>query len=246
MLDTTDRQPSVRAWRTAVFAVFLGNGLGMAAIVSRTPSLRDLLGLSTTEVGLTIFAVSAGSILGLLTASHVIHRFGPRLTITVALTVCGVTLALAGAATSLGSYALTLLSFAVYGIATALCDVGMNVEGGGVERAGGRPIMPWFHAFWSLGSVVSAGLGALAAQVGIPPVVHFALIGAVMIVIALVATRSLPHWPRARRGCAGASPSRWCRRRSPRWHRRRGGGWPARPPRPGRSPPRRASRRRTR
>jgi fucose permease len=199
MLDTTDRRPSVRGWRTAVFAVFLGNGLGMAAIVSRTPSMRDLLGLSTAEVGLTIFAVSAGSILGLLTASHVIHRFGARLTITVALAACGVTLALAGAATSVGSYALTLAAFAVYGVATALCDVGMNVEGGGVERAGGRPIMPWFHAFWSLGSVVSAGLGALAAQVGIPPVAHFAVIGAVMVVGALVATRWLPrtHEPTA-------------------------------------------------
>ena len=80
----------------------------------------------------------------------------------------------------------------MFGFSSSICDVAMNVEGGGVERATGTAIMPWFHAAWSVGTVVSAGLGSAAAFADVPPLVHLVVIGAVMVVGGVVATRFVP------------------------------------------------------
>ena len=44
----------------------------------------------------------------------------------------------------------------------------MNVEGAGVERVIGRTIMPWFHASWSLGTVIGAGIGCACGVRDVP------------------------------------------------------------------------------
>ncbi|WP_344201271.1 MFS transporter [Pseudolysinimonas kribbensis] len=190
---TTTRSPRVTAWRTAVFAIFATNGLGISAVISRTPTIRDELHITVAEVGVLIVAASIGAIVGLLLSSHIVHWLGGRRTIAITLSACGIGVAGIGLGAALGSYAVAWISLLVYGAASSICDVGMNVEGAGVERASGTAIMPWFHAAWSLGGVISAGLGSIAAFAGIPPVVHFAVIGAIIVASAIVATRFIPR-----------------------------------------------------
>jgi cyanate permease len=67
----------------------------------------------------------------------------------------------------------------------------MNVDGAAVERALGRSIMPRFHAGWSLGTFTGAGLGAVAAGVGVPLSAHYAVAPAFAVAGALVASRRL-------------------------------------------------------
>ena len=69
------------AWRNAVFVIFALSGIGMASWVARTPSIRDALGASTFEMGLIVFGLAAGSIVGLTTSSHVLARIGSAATI---------------------------------------------------------------------------------------------------------------------------------------------------------------------
>ena len=182
-----------RAWRNAIFVVFLLNGLGAAAWVSRIPSIRDHLGVSVSEVGILLLSVSAGSIAGLLVSGHLVHWLGGRRIILLFLSGCGIALLAIGfGASVLGSVPVTMAGFALYGFATGICDVAMNVEGAGAERANGRNIMPWFHACWSFGTVAGAGIGSAAAFARVDPVIHFAVMAAVLIAGAVVVVRWIP------------------------------------------------------
>jgi hypothetical protein len=67
----------------------------------------------------------------------------------------------------------------------------MNVDGAAVERELGRSIMPRFHACWSLGTFTGAGVGAVAAGVGVPLAVHYAVVPACGVAVAMVASRRL-------------------------------------------------------
>src|SRR5437868_13492407 len=50
----------------------------------------------------------------------------------------------------------------VFGASGGAMDVSMNAHGVAVERELGRPIMSSLHGGWSVGGVLSAGLGGLA------------------------------------------------------------------------------------
>lgn len=193
MSTTATRPASAVAWRNAIFAVFTLNGFGAAAWISRLPSIRDHLDVSVADVGVLIFGVSVGAIIGMILSSHVVHWIGERRVILIFLGLCGASLIIVGVgATVLDSFAIAILGFGVFGLATGICDVGMNVSGAGAERAVGRNIMPWFHASWSIGTVTGAGVGAVAAFAGVPVWVHLGVIGVLQIVGAFVVVRWIP------------------------------------------------------
>ena len=66
----------------------------------------------------------------------------------------------------------------------------MNVEGADVERRLGRTVMPRFHAGFSFGAIVGAGVGVLAARFAVPIPVHFILIAVVALAAVLIAVRA--------------------------------------------------------
>ncbi len=54
----------------------------------------------------------------------------------------------------------------LFGFGNGSLDVMMNVEATAIEQQMGRTILPVFHAFFSFGTVIGAGLGAGAAALG--------------------------------------------------------------------------------
>jgi MFS family permease len=192
-VTTTSRPTRSRAWRNAVFVTFALNGFGMAAWIARIPSVRDHLDITVAQVGILIFGVSAGSVIGLILASHVVHWLGGRQSIRLALILAGVALAGVGFGTTvLSSFGVVLAALALYGFCSSICDVAMNVEGAAVERTTGRTIMPLFHASWSLGTVVGAGIGSVAAFAGIPPLWHLGAIGLLLMIATPIVVRFIP------------------------------------------------------
>ena len=192
-MTTTSPPARPVAWRNAVFVTFALNGFGISAWVARIPSVRDHLGITVAQVGVLIFGISVGSVVGLVLASHIVHWLGGRQSIRLALIVAGLALAGVGFGTTvLSSFGVVLASLLLYGFCSAICDVAMNVEGAAVERASGRTIMPLFHASWSLGTVLGAGLGSAAAFAGIDPVWHLGAIGLLLIVAIPIVVRFIP------------------------------------------------------
>jgi predicted MFS family arabinose efflux permease len=64
-------------------------------------------------------------------------------------------------------------------------DVAMNAWAAEVERKNERPLMSSFHAMWSLGAGIGAGLGALSAfyEIGMP--MHFTISSIVIFLVTL-------------------------------------------------------------
>lgn len=155
-------------WRNALFVVFTINGLGFSTWLARVPAIRDGLDISTAEVAALLFTGALGAVSGLVFSSHIIAWLGLRNTILF-FGLLGL-LGLAGIGVGsawVSSYALTVIAIIMAGAGNGIADVAMNVEGAAVEKAVNRNIMPWFHAFWSLGTVAGAGLSAVMSFLGI-------------------------------------------------------------------------------
>ncbi|MEP6482536.1 MAG: MFS transporter [Rhodoglobus sp.] len=178
----------ILAWRNAVFVIFAMLGLAIASWVARLPAARDAMHLEPAQVGLLVFGIAAGSIIGLLASSHVVARLGAIRTMRLGVVVLAVGLAVAGIGATVGpSFPVSFVGLLVFGAATGITDVAMNVSGAANERVLGRAIMPVFHAFFSFGTMLGAGLGALAELVHLPIAIHLGAIGAVMIIGMLLA-----------------------------------------------------------
>lgn len=181
-------------WRNAVFVVFFLSGIGLASWVSRVPAVRDILGASTLEMGLLIFGLAVGSIVGLLASSHVLARFGARSTMVACLVVGPLGFAVAGLGANVGpSFWVIFLGLAIFGAGTGMCDVAMNVSGAANERVLRRTIMPLFHAAFSLGTMVGAGIGALAEKLDVAVAIHIGAVSAAMIAAVLVTAPFILH-----------------------------------------------------
>jgi len=206
-VTTTSRAPRPTAWRNAVFVAFALNGFGISAWVARIPSVRDHLRISVAEVGILIFGLSVGAVLGLILAGHIVHWLGGRQSIRVSLIVAGVALAGVGFGTTvLSSFGVVLAALVIYGFCSSICDVAMNVEGAAVERTTGRTIMPLFHASWSLGTVAGAGIGSAAAFNGIDPVWHLGAVGVLLIVAVPIVAAFIPADDHLDEGDTPAAP----------------------------------------
>lgn len=187
---------SLRAWRNALFAIFGLCGFVFANWVSRIPGVRDALQASTDRMGLLVLGVAVGAMLGLSVSSHVVARVGARVTIAWAYCLAPLGLIAVGAVTATApSFAAILACLVVTGAGSSVTDVAMNVSGSANEQAIGRNLMPFFHAAFSLGTVLGAGVGALVQFIGIPLGLHLCGIGVFGIGANLAAIRFLPQEP---------------------------------------------------
>lgn len=180
----------VMAWRNGIFVIFAMCGIGIASWMARTPAIKAALDVSTAEMGILIFAIAIGSILGLLSSSHLLASFGARAVMAICLVIGPIGLVVAGLAVTFGQfYWVAFLGLGIFGVGMATCDVAMNLSGAVNERILGRTIMPVFHAFFSFGTMIGAGLGALAELLHVSIALQAAIVSAVMVAAGLLAVR---------------------------------------------------------
>ncbi|WP_250005387.1 MFS transporter [Actinoplanes sp. M2I2] len=201
--------------RLALFALFFLPGLGISSWVTRTPDIRDLLGASTAQMGLVLFGLSAGSMLGILTSGRVVSRFGTRPVVAVGIVTTAVSIPVIGFGAGVSQSAVVAAGLFLFGLGMGGGEVAMNIEGADVERLTGRPVLPTMHGFFSLGTVVGAAAGMALTAVAFPVPWHLAAIGLISVPVALAAVRRLPYGVgRSTTGPAGAG------RREPVWRDR--------------------------
>ncbi|MFF7542948.1 MFS transporter [Streptomyces canus] len=184
----TDR--AIRRRRHALFLLFFLPGIALSSWVTRTPDVRDQLGLSTGQMGLVLFGLSVGSMIGILCSGRFVSRFGTRPVIALGTLLIIVGTAVIGAGSAVPSASLVAVGLCLFGAGMGGGEVAVNVDGADVERITGTAVLPTLHGCFSLGTVIggSAGMAATAAEV--PVSWHLA-------VVALVATGILVHAMRA-------------------------------------------------
>lgn len=178
--------------RLALFVLFFLPGITIASWVTRTPDVRDALGASTAEMGLILFGLSVGSMVGILSSGRLVSRFGARPVIAVGMTLVAVSALTIGAGAALASGVVVALGLAIFGLGMGGAEVALNIEGADVERQLGKSTLPAMHGFFSLGTTIGAVGGIVATATSFPILAHLS-IAAVVVAAGLVASiRLLP------------------------------------------------------
>ncbi|MEU8504473.1 MFS transporter [Streptomyces brevispora] len=182
--------PSFSRLRTALTVFFALDGFLFAGWVVRIPAIKQQTGASAATLGLALLGVSAGAVITMMLTGRLCHRFGSH-RVTV---VCGVLLPLSIALPAQTHSALSLgLVLLVFGAAYGGMNVAMNSAAVDLVATLRRPVMPSFHAAFSLGGMIGAGLGGLVAG-GLSPSRHLlVLTGFGLLVTAVAGPALLRH-----------------------------------------------------
>lgn len=182
----------VNAWRNGVVIAYAGSGLVFASWVSRIPAIRDDLGLTPGQVGLMLLCMSLGSFVSVAASGLIVLRLGSKLTSRLCSTVQTLGVLIMGLGASVFADPLVVgVGLVLVGLGTGSWNTSSNIEGAAVERALGRHIMPRLHGSFSIGTVVGAGVGALAASWHVPVAVHLSVIA---IVVCIAVWRGTGHY----------------------------------------------------
>lgn len=182
-------------WRNALFVIFALCGLGIASWMARTPAVKDALGASTADMGILILFLAIGSILGLLASSHAIAIFGTKPILAWALGLGPIGVIVAGFGITLGPAGFWVVAAGLwfFGAALSIADVAMNLSGAINERMLGRNVMPIYHAFFSFGTMLGAGIGALGEFLRVPISTQATVVGAIIVIAGVTSVRFLQH-----------------------------------------------------
>lgn len=187
------KSPAARGWWGTV-VLFLVHGLVVATWVSRIPAVQSALHLPNGLLGLTLLSSAVGAVVSIPFAGWLVSRYGSRkISMVSSLAFC-LTPMLLG--TAFNTLTLSAALF-VFGVLAASMDVSMNAQGVEVEKELGKPTMSRFHGMFSLGGMVGAGLGGLAAAHGVGVLRHFALSGVINLLAVALASPLLLETRRA-------------------------------------------------
>lgn len=191
---TTFKAPAnLKAWHISILVYFTVFGMGWASLMVRLPEVRNLVNVTTAELGIILFVGSIGSIISVTQAGRFIARFGTRVAIMTGITV--VTLGMLGQTIFIvnhmpAGYALCAL---LAGLGMGIGDVGINVDGSAIETASGKTALPKMHAAFSIGTFAGAGLGTVATTLNISLLTQMIFFAAINLCVPLFTAKHLPH-----------------------------------------------------
>ena len=173
----------IRTPRYAVSIIFAVNGALFGTWASRIPAIANIHDLSPALLGFLIFLAGASAVIAFSIFGKAADRYGAAYVSKRA------TILLIPISIIFIAYANSFLALAIaviyFGGIHGGVDVAMNAWAAEVERKNERPLMSSFHAMWSLGAGIGAGLGALLAfnQIGVQG--HFTIVSILIFLITL-------------------------------------------------------------
>ena len=176
--------------RLGVSLFFGVNGFLSANWIARIPAVVDKLEISKATLGSLLLLFAVGAIVAFPISGRATGSRGSAgVTVAFGLAFC-LTVPLLGIAPNTWLLALAMV---LYGFANGGLDVAMNAQGVEIEHSTGKRIMGSLHGFFSLGSLLGAGTGALAAHLDMPLEAHLAALSvAGFLVLAWAATGLIP------------------------------------------------------
>jgi fucose permease len=173
----------VRRAHVALAVAFVAFGAVDGTWAARLPAIKARLHLDSGRLGIAIFCVSLAATAMLPFAGWLASKRGSRGPILLGLLVTAGGIAAIAFAPSL---ALLAPSACLLGAGFGIVDVAANAHGVAVEQRLQRPVLSALHGAWSFGLLAGSGIaaGAAAASVGVR--VHFPIVAAGVVVLALV------------------------------------------------------------
>ncbi|MEU4269212.1 MFS transporter [Streptomyces sp. NPDC026092] len=163
-----DTAPSLSRLRSALTLFFALDGFLFAGWVVRIPAIKQQTGASASDLGLALLGVSAGAVVTMTLTGRLCRRHGSHAVTVATAVLLSLSIALPALTRSPLALGLVLL---VFGAAYGGINVAMNSAAVDLVAALRRPVMPSFHAAFSLGGMLGAGLGGVVAG-SVSPTAH--------------------------------------------------------------------------
>ncbi|WP_158545412.1 MFS transporter [Bremerella cremea] len=173
----------LRFARFAAKTFFLLDGFIFASWVTRIPTIQEQLELDNATLGIALFMLSIGGLIAMPLVGWLVSHLGSRWGVLMSTLMFAVSLPLLALPSEVILLSLALLLF---GAGFGAMDVAINTQAVSVERHYRRKIMSSFHAAFSLGGILGALLGGLAAAQSISPLTHFLLVSALAVTLTLI------------------------------------------------------------
>lgn len=185
-LSTTE----INRWYRAVLAIFFASGLLVASLLARLPDVASGLHLSAGPMGMLLLGMTIGSFVSVTVSGVMVSKFGSRMCLVGGYILAALGISMVGFAVYFSSVVLATIGLIVQGLGTATSNVAANVQAVSAERALGRFVTPIMHGFFSIGTVIGAGLGALDTKLGLPFIWHMLYFAALILGIVLFSLRA--------------------------------------------------------
>ncbi|WP_212533760.1 MFS transporter [Actinospica durhamensis] len=164
-----------------ITSYFLLDGFVFANWVVRVPQIKAHVGASAGTLGLALLGVSIGAIATMTITGRLCRRFGSRAVTVVTAVLLAASVALPAVMPTVATLGATLF---VFGAGWGGMNVAINSAAVDVIGELDRPIMPSFHAAYSLGGLLgSVVAGVVADHVG--AAAHLATVGIVSLAAAV-------------------------------------------------------------
>jgi MFS family permease len=159
--------------RIAITVAFIVNGSMAGTFYSRIADIKENLKLSNSALGIALFIISIGVLIGLAFSGKQSAKHGSAPVTHYATYALGASLLLVGTSNNYITFCATLL---VLGACLATQDVAMNSHAIVLEHESGNRYMSTFHAMFSLGALGGGVVGGWFSQNNIPLMKHVAFI----------------------------------------------------------------------
>jgi predicted MFS family arabinose efflux permease len=167
---------------------FAVQGLCFAGVLSHVPQLQDKFALSDLTLTMILLAVPVIAGVGSVLAGVIAGRSGSAVVLRLA--GVGVCLAVAGIGFAPSRVAL-YAAVGAFGLVVGMVDATMNMQGVGVQRRYGRSLLASCHAWWSVAGIAGALITSGTAYLNWSLAASMGSIGALGLVLALIAGPAL-------------------------------------------------------
>ncbi|WP_313813057.1 MFS transporter [Glutamicibacter sp.] len=175
--------------------IFFIAGLSFASWAGRLSVIDAIFDFSGLTLGTFLLCMTTGTLFGISiipTISRKVNTKNLLLFLPLLLSACLIALGFAISITKDPTTAYIILF--INGVFFGCLDIMMNVSGARVERHLNRSIMPIFHGFFSLGTLVGAGIATATISVHMFTIWHFTLVALIIVFLTMLSQRGLRGW----------------------------------------------------
>ncbi|MCV2447230.1 MFS transporter [Paracoccus sp. DMF] len=184
---------SPRQTRLMLLACFLAAGIGAGVWGANLPALGRRTGMDEAQIGLVLLCFAAGAIASMNLVPRLMARFGAGRVSCLAAGLFGAGIAAVALVGQMGQAALVA---GFCGVVFGALDVAMNSHAAQFEARAGRPVMSFFHAMFSAGTLAGAAGYAWRAHAGGAAPASLVAAGVLILLLAALAAT-----------CAGGVPA---------------------------------------
>lgn len=174
---------------TALQIFFVTQSLGLSLWLLRIPEVKSKIGLNLIELSLALFMQPFGVSIGFFIAPHLIKKIGNKNScLYFGSTFIAIFVLIPMAKTFLFLSTILFIS----GIVCATVEVSMNAIAAYMEKDLQTRMMSKFHAFWSVGALISGALVTLMSLLEVSFLTQQCLIIPILLALVIFVANQLP------------------------------------------------------